>query len=356
MRISIKRTIHLIIFSLTMMLLTGFAGAADKAPEIKKEKPIDTFIARVNGVEIAQKDMERKFNLIKERYASRGVPLDDAKLDEFKDNILKSLIDQEVLFQESTAQKIVITPEEIKAELDNFKKQFETEAAFQEQIKKMGYTEDFILSQIKQSKTIEKYIDEKVMPGIKVADDDAKKYYDSHPDEFQRPERVHASHILLKLDPKASDAVKAETRKKMDGIKKRLDAGEDFAKLAKENSDCPSSAKGGDLGFFARGQMVKPFEEAAFALKPGEVSGVVETQFGYHLIKSQEKEAASTLAFNDIKERLTDKLKQDKFKETFPGYIDDLKKKYKIEISENAVKAPAEAGKVPAAEAGKDKK
>lgn len=340
MRNSIKKTVLFTIFFLITAFLTGPAAAADNASVKTEVKSSDTTLARVNGVEIAPEALERKFNLIKERYASMGVPLDDSKLEEFKDNILKSLIDQEVLFQESVAQGIVIAPEEIQEELDNFKKQFETESAFQKQIDEMGYTEAFILSQIKQSKTIEKYIEEKVMPGISVSEADARAYFDSHPDEFKMPERVHASHILLKVDPKASDASKAEARKKMEGIKAKLDKGEDFAKLAAENSECPSSAKGGDLGFFSRGQMVPPFEEAAFALSPGEISNVVETQFGYHLIKSQEKEMATALAFDDIKERLTDKLKEDKFKEMFPRYIDDLKKKYKIEIPGNTTKVP----------------
>lgn len=343
MRISIKQIVLSMIVFLTMIFLTISSGATDTAPEKKAEKPADTFIARVNGVEIAQKDLERKFNLIKERYASMGMPLDDDRLEEFKENILKSLIDQQVLFQESVAQGITIEPEEIKEELDSFKKQFETESAFQKQIAEMNYTEEFILSQIKQSKTIDKYIEEKVMPGIAVSEADARAYFDANPDEFKMPERVHASHILLKVDPNASDASKAEARKKIEAIKEKLDKGEDFAKLATDNSACPSSAKGGDLGFFARGQMVAPFEEAAFALSPGEISDVVETQFGYHLIKSQEKEMATTLAFDDIKERLIEKLKEDKFKKTFQAYIEELKKNYKIEIPENTAKAPKEA-------------
>ncbi|MCD6586893.1 MAG: peptidylprolyl isomerase [Desulfobacteraceae bacterium] len=340
MRISIKKTVWVMIVFAISVCLVGSVSCTDNAAKAKAEKSTVNSVARVNGVEISQVDLERKFNLIKERYASMGVPLDDTKLNEFKDNILKSLIEQEVLYQESIAQGIKIDPEAIKAELDNFKKQFETEAAFKKQIAAMNYTVDAITSQIKQSKTIQIFIEEKVMSTVSISDEETKAYFDSHPDEFKMPERVRASHILLKVDPKATDASKAETLKKIEGIKSKLDNGEDFAKLAEENSDCPSSAKGGDLGFFSRGQMVKPFEEIAFALKPGEVSGVVETQFGYHIIKTQEKKIATTLSYDDIKEKLTGKLKENKFKKMFPTYIESLKAKYKIEIPDSESKVP----------------
>jgi len=340
MRISINKSVWIMIIFAISVCLVGSVSCTDNAPKTKTEKSTDNSVARVNGVEISQVDLERKFNLIKERYASMGVPLDDAKLTEFKDNILKSLIEQEVLYQESIAQGIKIDPEAIKAELDNFKKQFETEAAFKKQIAAMNYTVDAITSQIKQSKTIQMFIEEKVMSTVSISDEETKAYFDSHPDEFKMPERIRASHILLKVDPKATDASKAETLKKIEEIKSKLDNGEDFAKLAEENSDCPSSAKGGDLGFFSRGQMVKPFEETAFALKPGEVSGVVETQFGYHIIKTQEKKIATTLSYDDIKEKLTGKLKENKFKKMFPTYIESLKAKYKIEIPDSESKVP----------------
>jgi peptidyl-prolyl cis-trans isomerase C len=344
MHISKKKSIWtLIVFAVSFCLVNPvFSADNTNTPKNKTEKPDDTFVAQVNGVEISQIDLERKFNLIKERYASMGVPLDETKLNEFRDNILQSLIEQEVLYQESVSQGIQIDPEEVKGELENFKKQFETEAAFQKQLADMDYTEDAILSQIKESKTIQKFIEDTVMPTITVSDEEAKAYFDAHPDEFKVPERVSASHILIKVDPKASEATKAEAMKKIEVIKSKLDNGEDFAELAIKDSDCPSSAKGGDLGFFGRGQMVKPFEEAAFALNPGEVSSVVETQFGYHIIKVQEKQIATTLAYDDIKEKLIANLKEDKFKEMFPAYIESLKVKYKIVIPGDKSSVPEE--------------
>lgn len=311
---------------------------ADDAAKTKKNNVKQNYIARVNGVEIAQADFDQQFNLIKKRYSSMGMPLNDEKLKEFKKNILDGLIEQELLLQKSQAQGIKVTPEEIQTELDNFKKQFKDQSDFEKKISEMNYTEDMVKNQIKRTKTIRKLIDEKVLPTITISDESLKSYYDSHPKEFKVPERVRASHILVKVDVKATDVEKADARKKIEAIKSKLDNGEDFAKLASEDSDCPSSKKGGNLGFFSRGQMVKPFEDAAFSLKPGEVSDIVETRFGYHIIKLAEKEDAKTLAYNDIKENLENKLKQDKLKETMPTYIDSLKAKAKIEIREDKEK------------------
>lgn len=332
MRILTKKSLRMIFIFFIMCCLSAPASCEQKSPAAETDQATDAYVARVNGIEISRTDMDRKFNLIKERYAGMGVPLDDSKINEFKENILNSLIDQEVLLQEAKAGGIKIDPAEIKAELDNFKKQFETEADFKKQISEMNYTEENILSQIEQSKIIEKFIEEKIMPTISVTDEEAKAYFDEHPEEFKVPERVNASHILIKVAPDASDAAKEEALNEIKNIKSKLDNGEDFAELAKENSDCPSSAKGGELGFFARGQMVKPFEDAAFALEPGEISDVVETRFGYHVIKLQEKETANTLAYEDIKEKLTAKLKEDKFKQMFPDYMESIKAKYEIEI------------------------
>ena len=142
---------------------------------------------------------------------------------------------------------------------------------------------------------------------------------------------MKASHILIKVDPKADESQRAEARKKLEAIEQRLKRGEDFSALAKGSSQCPSSAKGGDLGYFQRGQMVKLFEEVAFALKPGEVSGIVETKFGYHLIKVVDKKPETMMAFKDIKDRLAQQLKQREVLKELHQYVSELKKKAKVE-------------------------
>ncbi|MGD9335544.1 MAG: peptidyl-prolyl cis-trans isomerase [Desulfobacterales bacterium] len=158
-----------------------------------------------------------------------------------------------------------------------------------------------------------------------------RTFYDTHPNSFKKSEQVKASHILIKVDSQAERSVKDEKKAKLQKIQERLKAGEDFAVLAKEISECPSNIKGGDLGYFGRGQMVKPFEDVAFELKKGEVSDIVETRFGYHLIKVVDRKPASVMGYEDVKDKIGQYLKQEKTRQELKGYIEELRKKAMIE-------------------------
>ncbi len=144
---------------------------------------------------------------------------------------------------------------------------------------------------------------------------------------------MKASHILIKVSEDATPEAKAKAKARILDIKKKIEAGADFGEMAKKYSEGPSAANSGDLGYFRRGQMVKPFEEAAFALKPGEMSDVVETKFGYHLIKSIDKKEASVVPFDQLKTRITMYLQQDKMRKAVSAFIDSLRAKSTIQIS-----------------------
>ncbi len=150
-------------------------------------------------------------------------------------------------------------------------------------------------------------------PKVQISDADLQTFYDTHKEEFEKPEQVSARHILLKLDGSASDEKKAEVRRKADELLAKAKGGEDFAALAKANSeDEGSAAKGGDLGTFGRHAMVKPFEDAAFALNPGEISDVVESTFGLHIIKVESKIPAGTMPFDEVRVAVVDKVRIEK--------------------------------------------
>jgi peptidyl-prolyl cis-trans isomerase C len=212
---------------------------------------------------------------------------------------------------------------------------------------KQGMTAEAIKGRIAIGLAIQKWIEDKVTKDIKVTDEDAEKFYNENQDRFKKPETVRASHILIKvdeLDPekakamtdeqkkKASDELKQKALKKAQDILAKLKKGDDFAKLATENSACPSKEKGGDLGIFDRGKMTPAFEKSAFSLKPGEMSDVVETEFGYHIIKTTEKNDAGVTPFKDVKGFLVEGLKKQKSSLIVQEKIESEKKNKNVEI------------------------
>jgi peptidyl-prolyl cis-trans isomerase C len=177
------------------------------------------------------------------------------------------------------------------------------------------------------------YLKKEVTNKVEVSEEDIKAYYESHKDEFKTPEMVRSRHILIKTDPSASDNDKKKAKEKADEILKKIKAGEDFAKLASDVSDdTGSKPKGGELGFFPKGRMVPSFEDAAFSLKPGEVSGIVETQFGYHIIKVEEKKEPGMEPFDTAKEKIKQKLLQERTKTKVTEFIEKTMKEANIEI------------------------
>lgn len=195
----------------------------------------------------------------------------------------------------------------------------------------MNLTEAALKYQFMRGMAIQKLIDKEFVQKVTVSDKKIKDYYDSHPEYFKQPEQVRASHILIKVDSKADEYQKAEARKALKIIQQKIEEGGDFSAIAKESSQCPSSSKGGDLGYFRQGQMVKPFQEAAFSLKPGEVSDIVETKFGYHLIKVMDKKPESTIPYKDAKNKIKQHLKGKIVQEEVGLYVAKLKEKAKVE-------------------------
>lgn len=176
-------------------------------------------------------------------------------------------------------------------------------------------------------------IKEEVLDKISVSDEQAKNYYEKHLGQFTIPEKARVRHIMIKADKSATDDVKKKAREKAEEVLKKIKAGEDFAKLAMDYSDDPGSkAKGGDLGFFEKGKMFKTFDEAAFKLNPGEVSDIVETPYGYHIIKMGEKKEKEIQPYESVKDRVMtmakDEIKAEKMKE----YLSQVMKQADIKI------------------------
>lgn len=288
-------------------------------------------VAIVNGVAIPEKDFNRSLTQAQHRFAQSGKKLEGNQLENVKSNILETLIDRELLYQESEKEGIKVKEGDINKQIEGLKKQFPEKGAFEKALKSVDLTEDELRDQIKQQLAVRELIDKKIAPKIKIGDKEVKAFYDTHPDIFKRPEEVRASHILIKVDSQAPKKDVAVAKKKIEAAQKRLKNGEDFAKVAKDVSEGPSAKRGGDLGYFRRGQMVKPFEDAAFAMKTGQVSDIVRTRFGFHIIKVTDKKPESMVTFAKVSDKIKAYLKQKKVRENVQAMIKNLKQYAKIE-------------------------
>jgi len=319
-----KKVIFAVVIQSLIFPLAAIAD--DPAPS----KPVK--VAVVNGKAIAYKDFERKMKIITQQ-VMRGQPgqLPEALMDRAKTEAVNQLVSEELLYQESMKQKLKLDDGVVDKELQALKSRFDNDAQYQETLKKMDLSEDQLKQQIGRQATIRKLLEKEVMSKIALSKEDAKKYFQSNSAEFHQPERVRAQHILVKLEPGADEQKRAQARKKLEGVKKRVLAGEDFGKLAKEYSEGPSNVREGDLGYFTRGRMVKPFEDAAFKLAPNEISDIVETQFGFHLIKVLDHQAAKDPSFEEIEPRVTAILRNKEIHQKYEAYIYNLRQNAKIE-------------------------
>jgi peptidyl-prolyl cis-trans isomerase C len=310
--------------ALALVSVASLLAAAEKG--VSKDN-----VALVNGSAITRAELDRLMASAQGRLSSAGKGLSGSQLTEMKKQALENLIDRELLYQESQRQGIKVDEAVINEEIDALKKRFPSEAELKKSLARMNLSETAMRLQFTQGRAIQQLIDQEFGQKVSVADKDVKAYYDKYPDFFKQPEQVQARHILIKVEPQADKAAKGEARKKLENVQQKLHKGGDFAALAKEFSQCPSSADSGNLGSFKRGQMVKPFEEAAFALKPGEVSDIVETKFGYHLIEVTDKQPETTISYEDVKDRLKQYLRQEEIQKEVRLYVEKLKEKAEVE-------------------------
>ena len=301
-------------------------------------------VAKVNGNDITVKQFQSTLALYKQSLESMyGSTIWDTEVEEgvkykdkFKDIMLDQMIDIEAVCEQARKEKLVPTKEEVDKAFNELKKNIDADKEYKNQLKEMGIDDTYLRNQQEQDLTIQKY-KENFDKNVKITDEEMKKYYEEHKKDYYKDE-VKASHILIStVDDNGkplSEAKKKEAKKKAEEVLKKAKSGEEFSELAKEYSDDPgSAANGGDLGYFTKGQMVQPFEEAAFSLKPGEISGLVESEYGYHIIKVYDK-IDKQLSFDEVKDQIKKTLIEDKYMEN----IESISKKAKVEKNESVIK------------------
>jgi peptidyl-prolyl cis-trans isomerase C len=288
-------------------------------------------VVEVNGITLTQGEIDTEMSSTLESIKGR-VPQDqmeNVKLNIRKKNI-EDFITRIVLIHEADKQKIVASDNEIKQEISKIEKRLPEGVTLETRLKQRGVSMEELNENITFSLRVNKLLESQIKDDLTPSDEEIRKHYTNKKEQFGTPETVHARHILIKVDDKDDEKTKGEKMAKIETLRKQLIEGADFEKLAKEHSDCPSGEKGGDLGTFARGSMVKPFEDAVFSQKVNEIGLVVTTRFGYHLIQVLEHNKATQKTLNEAKDNIRDTLKNQKKQEMITSYIAELKEKAKI--------------------------
>ena len=310
---------------------SGKAAPAEQAPQPPKPMPaqLPAVLARVNGEDVTKADFDR---LITNMEASARQPIPAERRDEIFRKALDQLVTYKLLLQATRARKIDVTDEEVESTIKQMRSQLPNEQEFKKALAARGMTLERLKSDTRLDISINKMMEAEAATQPAPADAQVREFYDKNPDKFKQDEACRASHILFKVEESADAATKKKVKDQAESVLKQARAGADFAQLAKKYSADGSAQDGGDLNFFTRGQMVPAFDQAAFALKPGEISDIVTTQFGYHIIKVTERRPASTVPFEQVSARIKEYLTEQQKQQKVDTFIESLKQRAKIEV------------------------
>ena len=302
----------------------------------------DPVIVKGDGFQIKRSELDQVVSGAKSSAASAGQQLPP----DFEVGVLNQLIIIQLLSQQATVADRAAGKTDADLQYTNLLKRFGSEEAFQRQLKVVGLTVEDLRAKALQE-AVAKAVLKRVL-NVGVTDAEAKDYYEKHPADFEQPELAHARHILLMtIDPSthmplATNTIAAK-KKQIEALLKQIKAGGDFAALAKQYSEDPGSKdNGGELPEFPRGQMVPEFEAAAFALNKDQVSDVVTSTFGFHIIKLIDKTAAKKVEFATVATELKEVLTRQKMSKVTPDYVKKLRAGAKFEILDPALKAASE--------------
>jgi len=285
-------------------------------------------LAHVNSENVTKADFDR---LLKNIELNNGGPVPAERRDEIYRRVLEELVNYTLLKQEAKARNFTVTDAEVETQLQTIRKSAGTEEAFNKALADRKLTIEKLKADARVEMSIAKMMNAQVT-GTEATDADVRDFYDKNPDRFKRAETVRASHILLRIDPAADDGTKKQTKAKIDGLLTRAKGGEDFAALAKQNSQDSSAEQGGDLGYFPKEKMVPAFADVAFALKTGEISDVVTTQFGVHIIKVTDRKPGGTVPLEEVSPQVKQYLTEQKKQQQAQAFIEQVRQKAKIEV------------------------
>lgn len=319
-----KQTAHIFILLLTLV------GGAALAQSIYPGDAV-----RINGETISYQRFQGFYVEYRDSkgvaIGARGDQLDLLK--RLRREAMDLLIEQVLVAQQAEKAGVRADAAAVDEALSGLREAFDSDEAFEMKLKEDGFTPDSLRKHLGRMMAAQQYLDGIREKSAEVTEKDLKRYYEDNTERLTLPEQVRVRHILITWKPLGKQDDRAFIRESMQPILKRARAGEDFAALAREFSDdFATKQMGGDTGFFHRGQMAPAFEEVAFALEPGEISDIVETSFGVHIIKLEQRQEEELLAYDDIHDQLRDHVRQEKAEAAVRAEIDRLQAAADIEI------------------------
>lgn len=311
------------------------AGEAPQRPLSEVEKKTraaqdDTPVVRVNGKALPHWLFD---NALRDKLA--GQTPEDKERYRIEKEILDNLIDMELLSADAARLGLTVGEAGGHLRLAIVERSYKSPEAFDQSLAKAGMTRRQYADLWQQQATVNQLVEEKIQAGVTVSDQELEETYKEQKERFQRPSQVRASHILIKVDEKATEKERATARSEARALRSQLENGADFAELARQHSACPSGKKGGDLGWFAREKMEAAFAEAAFALENGELSQAVKSSFGFHIIQKTGERPAGPAPLAEVRGELTEALVKAKTKVALDRYLQELRAKADIEILHN---------------------
>lgn len=326
------------------------AGSSKPKSTAPAAQKADDVIAKGKGVQVKRSELQDAMDSVQKGMSAQGREIPREQIEAIQPQILERLITMDLLTSRATAEdkkKAKELSEERVAELTT---RAGSQEAVDRQLKMVGLSMEEFKTKLQEETLAETVLERELNP--EVTDAEVKKFYEENPARFEQPEMVRASHILLMTKDEAGNDLSAEKkeekRKKIEELLKKARAGEDFAKLAKEHSEDPGSKDKGGEYTFPRGQMVPEFEKAAFSLKTNEVSDVVTTQYGYHIIKLHEKLPAKKVAFEEVAPKIKEALKAQEMQQGMTALMEKLRKEADVQITDPSLKPQASLTNAPA--------
>jgi peptidyl-prolyl cis-trans isomerase C len=282
---------------------------------------VNPLVMKINGDEVHAAEISLMMQNIQGFLLSQGQQPTEEQVFQMAS---QRIVEQKLIAQEAKRQGLKPDPQQVAQMLQMTEQQVGGKENLEKALAGAGTTVAELERIFTEMDLNRVFIAERIQPSVKVSDEEVKKVYDDRPELFERPEQVHARHILFTVEEGADEITDAAARSNAEQARQRAVAGEDFAELAKELSQGPSAPRGGDLGFFSKDRMVPQFAQAAFALQPGEISGVVKTQFGYHVIKVEERRDSEKVSFEEAEPQIREMLVSQKTAEATASLVETL--------------------------------